>query len=674
MKLLTLWVLALGLTLFSASCNLLEDNEITDFQMLTNFRFPGDTLVLEMDLTNAPFGGVCLPSPFGKDGDRQFHFSFTAKRSGWGSGRLAYKIYYQNESYKHPEVISQDSLVYNVRSRDNFYGSWISDTLIGFKTTEPLGWGETVQVIDSFFIAGNPFNHERFYGVYDTPYYFTEERVKNMMELIRPDTSWMAMIEDKAQKDGREIEEQLRIDAIWTLESKHQQKAMNQRYRNNPRVGSYRFMLVVGNEDAIKQLSDSIVNPLELKKFGSRLNPFYYFQYGAGADTRGIAMKSSDKILKTYAVLRPQQGVYYAHYDFSQPLSPELEGRCAHDSVAFHNAHFRQYLNTVYTDLSLNNVISTADIGGTDYSRSDYESSMNNTLRDSTSYVSKPEAPCINATYSPKDGAIVLTNPGNAQPPYVKENAGTVGRVGFAYGKFRARIRFPEILSNDNVWNGITCAYWLKMSSLEDWNVRDTCYSEGYLSKDSKAGDGIRVPVSPYSEIDIEIVKTSRHWPKTSYTNPDTVNYYNPSNDHNLIVTCTNWDLACTDPVNYGIGVQRITRGNKTHFPHRWDTWYQALTLKSERPHNETVGDVLLYEIDWRPDEIIWRIGPDTGQMSEVGYMNDGITKIPNNQMVPVISQEFHYGDWWPTTPFHQSNLPYPKNPITGMVYEIVIE
>jgi len=674
MKYLTLWILGMGLIAFSASCNLMEDVEITDFDILTNFSFPGDTLTLEMDLTNAPFRGVSLPSPYGKDGDRQFHFSFAAKRSGWGESRLAYKIYYQNESYKHHEITSQTSLVYNVRSRDNFYGSWISDSLIGFKTTEPVGRGEVLRVRDSVFISGNPLNHDRFYGVYDTPYHFSEDRVNYLMGRIRPDTNWMAMIENKALKYGRETEEQLRIDAIWTLERKYQPGVVNQRYRNNPRVGSYRFMLVVGSEQAIGKLPDAMVSPEELRKFDSRLNPFYFFRYGPGAGKRGIAVESSDKILKTYAVLRPQQGVYYAHYDFSQPVSDDLAGRCAHDSVAFHNAHFRQYLNTVYTDLSLNNVIETADIGGTDYSRSDYERSVRNTLRDSSSYVSTPETPCINATYSPEHGAVVLTNPGNRQQPYVKENAGTVGRVGFAYGKFRARIRFPEILSSDNVWNGITCAYWLKMSSLEDWNDRDTCYSEGYLSKDSKAGDGIRVPVSPYSEIDIEIVKASHHWPKTSYVNPDTVNYYNPANNHNLIVTCTNWDLACPDPVNYGIGVQRITRGNKSFYPHRWDTWYQALTLKSERPHNETVGDVYLYEIDWRPNEIIWRIGATVNNMTEVGYMNETITKIPNNQMVPVVSQEFHYGDWWPTTPFHQSHIPYPKNPITGMVYEIVIE
>lgn len=670
--------LYLGFALMAllSSCNLYQDEiEVIDFKMFTNFDVPGDTLTLEMDLTNAPFGGIRIPSPFGKDGDKQFHFSFTARQSSRDSQPLAYKIYYQNESYKHPEVIMGRRKEYNPLSRDNFYGSWVSDSLVGFKTIPSVNTQGEIHVVDSVFIAGNPMNHERFYGSLFKPYQLSDPNVDRMMHRIRSDSTWFQLIQEKALTHGHTVEDQLRTDALWTLQNKHKQIHENQRWQNNPRVGSYRFMLVLGTAKALEQLPDNISNPEVLKKFESRVNPFYYFQYGEGSQMKALSVVTSDKVLKTYAVLRPESGVYYEPYNYSQAISPDRTENCKADSAAFHNALFRQYLNTVYKDHSLNNVISTADIGGTDYSRRDYEQSVLSTHRDSTSYVSIPTEPCLHASYDAQRDAIVLANPGNKAQPYIKQNAGTAVRVGFTYGKYRARIRFPEVLSTDHVWNGITCAYWLKMHSLEQWNIRDTCYNEGYRSKGVEdVVDGSMVPVSPYSEIDIEIVKVSRHWPKTSYTQPDTVNYYDPAEDRNLIVTCTNWDLSCRDPKNFDIGVQRIQHGNKIHHPHRWDTWYQALTLKTEKPHDETVGEILWYEIDWRPNEIIWRIGPNAQQMDEVGYMNDDITKIPNNQMAPVISQEFHYGDWWPTTPFHQSNIPYPTNPIEGLVYEIIIE
>ena len=54
--------------------------------------------------------------------------------------------------------------------------------------------------------------------------------------------------------------------------------------------------------------------------------------------------------------------------------------------------------------------------------------------------------------------------------------------------------------------------------------------------------------------------------------------------------------------------------------------------------------------------------------------MDNTVTKIPDNQMIAVITQEFDYSDWWPLSPFKQDYIPYPKNDITGYIYEIEIE
>ncbi|MCC6689979.1 MAG: hypothetical protein IT235_00465, partial [Bacteroidia bacterium] len=80
------------------------------------------------------------------------------------------------------------------------------------------------------------------------------------------------------------------------------------------------------------------------------------------------------------------------------------------------------------------------------------------------------------------------------------------------------------------------------------------------------------------------------------------------------------------------------------------------------------------FEIEWKPTEIFWRIGPEPHKMKQVGYMNNTVTSIPNNQMVLIITQEFHNTKWWPGTPYEQHYIPFPGNDYVGEIYEVIIE
>jgi hypothetical protein len=50
------------------------------------------------------------------------------------------------------------------------------------------------------------------------------------------------------------------------------------------------------------------------------------------------------------------------------------------------------------------------------------------------------------------------------------------------------------------------------------------------------------------------------------------------------------------------------------------------------------------------------------------------ITSIPNNQMLLIVSQEFHNTRWWVGSMFSQDNIPFPKHDIMGEIYEVTIE
>ncbi|MBQ5424771.1 MAG: hypothetical protein IIU33_06055, partial [Bacteroidales bacterium] len=100
----------------------------------------------------------------------------------------------------------------------------------------------------------------------------------------------------------------------------------------------------------------------------------------------------------------------------------------------------------------------------------------------------------------------------------------------------------------------------------------------------------------------------------------------------------------------------------------------KALTIKSPMSNDVFGVEYYYYEIEWRPTEIIWRLGSSPDNMKVVGYMNDEVTSIPNNQMLCIITQEYHYSEWWPPIVFDQGLIPFNKSDIEGRVYEIVIE
>jgi hypothetical protein len=60
--------------------------------------------------------------------------------------------------------------------------------------------------------------------------------------------------------------------------------------------------------------------------------------------------------------------------------------------------------------------------------------------------------------------------------------------------------------------------------------------------------------------------------------------------------------------------------------------------------------------------------------MQVVGYMNENITSIPNNQMLAIVTQEFHYSDWWLPEIFEQGLIPFNKKDLEGKIFEIIIE
>ena len=621
--------------------------------------FPDEDVVsLDMDLKGVVNDGIVIPSANQCD-EAAFVFSFNAKEGQY------YKIFYQNESYK----FNND----NPLNSENFYGSW-EDVNIGFKKVEKTG----LQT-DSFRIVGNPRDERKYYGADLSKNSFSEEAVDNVINAIYNTPEWLESVKIKADNNGNSLDKQLYLDAIWIINDNKNRGDVNNRFKRNPRVGEYSFMLVICDEKAMNEIPDYIKNISLTDENGNFVNPYAYFLNNNSDD---IDVIISPKTLKTRAVITPEYGVFLDETqiktdDYSVDNS---NPRCSDSDEMYSNALYKQFLSHVSQQYTLRNIPLIKDVVSDDdpFTMKEYEDAKTKYDSAQLQYNYPFVTDCLGSTVKLNDdNSISLINPGNNDMNNLqKESTGVITRVGFTYGKYRGKIKFPVMLNEENIWNGLTYAFWLIYQDEHAWNNRRTSTAGGgYIDKNDDSDNPVRRHDYHYSEIDIEIVKASRYWPEMYYASEDKrFEEETPKFNNEIMYCCTNWDLATPEPDKFASGINKIPYDNKEYDAMRWTDLYKALTLKSPISNDVFKEDYYYYEIEWRPEEIIWRIGPSPDEMTVVGYMNDEYTSIPNNQMLCIITQEYHYSEWWPPVVFEQGLIPYNKTDIEGKVYEIVIE
>ena len=631
-----------------------------------------DTIIY-IDYNNAINTGFIVPSKSQTESGF-FEFQFKIVNKSDETTKYYYKIYYQNESYKFNEI--HEDGTFNPLCEENFYGSY-EDVSVGFKSTKELLQNEMITINDSIRIIGNPRDEKKFFG---NPVRYLKEipkqQIESKVQEIRNSKDWYSDIVKKANNQGITVEKQLLLDAEYIINFSRKQGDENNRWKRYVRTGNYSFLFVIVPEKYFYQIPGYIKH-INLQNEGRFVNPYYYFKYGDGKKLENIVIKKLAKQISVKVKLPLTNGVWVPkknnmgeYFDTSY-----FAAKVNHSKKIFNEAPFRIYGNYRPKDDSIYNVPVIADFFGKGYTKEEYKKNSAIPLSERKAIIfTNTKTPGKNIKVDTINDNITISNPGCTEDDMRKENVGIITRHGFTYGKYTVKVKMTEQLTEDNVWNGITDAIWLITESLSPWNARRICAKEGYMPYYG-AGEGEqRVPQISYTEIDFEIVKAAETWPGFCY--PDRKEKEEPkTNEDKVMVTCTNWDMACKQPEKFGIGVHEIIYRNNTYLGHRWDEWYNAVTQKTPVKDDELFkSDYYYFQIEWKPTEIIWRIGPEKDKLRIVGYISDKYTSIPNNQMLLIFTQEYHYSAWWPKSPFKQENVPFPAKDMEGVIYEVIIE
>lgn len=610
--------------------------EVKDFKTLTNWNVV-DSVALErkiiyLDYVNA-IDGFTIPSAR-QTADGYFHFEFQIRNMSGRDQKFYYNLYYQNESYKFPECVA-GSQRENVFAAENFYGCR-STEFPGFAETSVIPADEKYhKVAFSMRIEGNPRNEKRY-------------------------------------SDG----------------------TSNQRWKRNPRTGEYSFLLVVSTKDNIdNKIIPEYIADVSRQRDSVFHNPYYYFLFGEGKNQKNLEILPSGNVLKVVARPGLDGGIYVNPADFiAEKYLPFTHKYCGSSDELYRNAPLRTFVSYIDTSSRFFNIPVMADVINENYSLRDYN--WNRTFHKQEELVlTKPgntDCPCSQLVVDTVEASVTMKNEATRPGEWKKKGIGVMTRHGLTYGKYTVKVKMTELLNKAGVWNGITNGIWLASQKNEAWNNCRKCNEKGYLHNYWGSGKDDRSDYTGYSEIDFEILKTVSYCP--SYQFPPTYYYpvanrYRVADWHvplpqalrpdsaNIMVCCTNWDMACPDPQNYEVGCKPVNYGNHTFLAHRWDYWYRSLTIRTPASDNELFASEFYYfQIEWKPDEIIWRIGPRKDNLTIVAYMNSRITCIPNNQMILIISQEFHDTAWWHGSPFQQGFIPFPKKDLSGILYEITVE
>ena len=100
------------------------------------------------------------------------------------------------------------------------------------------------------------------------------------------------------------VDEQLYKDALWVINDGKNKGEVNHRWKRNPRVGEYRFILVLCKEEGLNEIPEYVQHIGQTDENGQFVNPYGWFETHK---SKNIKVIRSKRRLKTRAVIASDQ-------------------------------------------------------------------------------------------------------------------------------------------------------------------------------------------------------------------------------------------------------------------------------------------------------------------------------------------------------------------------------
>ena len=403
-----------------------SDFDVTGFKPFANYSLKKNdyTYSISADLNNSVLYGVEMPT-VKQLANGKFAFEFSIKNNGKPQ-QFFYKLYYQNESYKWQNGDSLDT--------ENFYGSWELAEM-EYKATPMIE--KEFAVKDSFKIIGNPRDEQLYYGADPERTFINDSLLTKFYAKINSESDWIESVKQKAVANKISVADQQYLEALWSIENSFQtDSAYNNRYKRNPRMGNYKFLLVVCNGVGLSKIPDEVKSVGKKTTEGKFVNPFTYFLVNEGKELEGTKVMVAKEQLAVNANLDLGSGLFIDPLKIgsSKYNTSAINSNCNTSEELRHKAQFAQYFHHINKTIEFVNVKEIRDVIAENFTREQYKDLISEYGQSKNfvhTYSSLTDCPCKTTISDSAAKTITIFNPGNKPNEFKKEHVCVIGRIVF---------------------------------------------------------------------------------------------------------------------------------------------------------------------------------------------------------------------------------------------------
>lgn len=186
----------------------------------------------------------------------------------------------------------------------------------------------------------------------------------------------MTQIEKKAKENVISVEKQVMLDAKWQVNQLRQKGEINNRWKRNPRMSNYSFLLVIVDEGELKKIPAHYQDVTVADANGYYHNPYAYYLNPTEESPKFDTYLFQDQ-LKVAMKYDPSSGIFVNTADFNKDVNTQFDDYCSSNEYLFLNAQFEQYFHSLNKKTTFKNIPLRQDVISDNYTQVQYVENAN---------------------------------------------------------------------------------------------------------------------------------------------------------------------------------------------------------------------------------------------------------------------------------------------------------